>query len=145
MRLPVWILMVVAHCHRLRSHYQQPARTRRRENQYAFQRFSGALAKVSSIRRLRTRSTRPRSLYSIFEPPYRFHYLKRPYEVMPRSAEAVVLPRYFDKDGRELPADAPGPEIAESVYDIKIKKGIKLRAASGLRQRCERQVSSITR
>lgn len=63
--------------------------------------------------------------YAIFEPLYRFHYLKRPYEVAPRTAEAVVVPHYFDKDGRELPADTPGPEIAESLYDIKIKKGIK--------------------
>ena len=62
--------------------------------------------------------------YSIYEPLYRFHYLKRPYEVVPRVAEAVVSPRYFDKNGNELADDAPGPEIAESVYDIKIKKGI---------------------
>ena len=63
--------------------------------------------------------------YSIYEPPYHFHYLKRPYEVAPRAAEAVALPRYYDKSGQELPADAPGPQIAESVYDIKVRKGIK--------------------
>lgn len=63
--------------------------------------------------------------YSMYEPPYHFHYLKRPYEVAPRAAEAVAVPRYFDKNGRELPADAPGKEIAESIYDIKIKNGIR--------------------
>ena len=63
--------------------------------------------------------------YSIYEPPYHFHYLKRPYEVVPRAAEAVAVPRYLDKNGRELPADAQGAEIAESIYDIKIGKGIK--------------------
>jgi ABC-type transport system substrate-binding protein len=62
--------------------------------------------------------------YSIFEPLYRFHYLKRPYQVAPRAAEAIATPRYYDKEGRELPADAPGADIAESVYDIKIRKGI---------------------
>ena len=62
--------------------------------------------------------------YAIFEPLYRFHYLKRPYEVVPRAAEAIATPRYYDKQGRELPADAPGADIAESVYDIKLKKGI---------------------
>ncbi|MEP6609048.1 MAG: ABC transporter substrate-binding protein [Burkholderiaceae bacterium] len=62
--------------------------------------------------------------YSIYEPLYRFHYLKRPYEVAPRTAEAVVTPRYFDKAGGELPADAPGASVAESVYDIRIRKGI---------------------
>src|SRR5512144_673749 len=42
--------------------------------------------------------------YSIYEPLYRFHYLKRPYEIAPRTAEAVAAPRYYDKDGKELPA-----------------------------------------
>src|SRR5512141_1477339 len=35
--------------------------------------------------------------YSIYEPLYRFHYLKRPYQVSPRAATAVVEPRYYDK------------------------------------------------
>ncbi len=63
--------------------------------------------------------------YSIYEPPYRFHYLKRPYEIAPRTAEELAQPRYLDKEGRELPADTPGDQIAETVYDIKIKKGIR--------------------
>ena len=63
--------------------------------------------------------------YSIYEPLYRFHYLKRPYEVAPRAAERVVEPRYYDKDGRELPADAPGDQVAEAVYDIPLRKGIR--------------------
>ena len=63
--------------------------------------------------------------YLVYEPPYHFHYLKRPYEVVARAAEVVSVPRYFDKNGAELSSDAPGEEIAESVYDIKIKKGIK--------------------
>ncbi|HEU0202713.1 MAG TPA: ABC transporter substrate-binding protein [Burkholderiaceae bacterium] len=62
--------------------------------------------------------------YSVYEPPYRFHYLKRPYEVVPRSAAEVVRPRYFDKDGKPLADDAPGQNVAQSVYDIRIKKGI---------------------
>jgi ABC-type transport system substrate-binding protein len=63
--------------------------------------------------------------YSIYEPLYRFHYLKRPYEIAPRTAEAVAMPRYNDKDGKELPPDAPGDQIAEAVYDIRIRKGIR--------------------
>ena len=35
------------------------------------------------------------------------------------------MPRYYDKQGKELPADAPGDRIAESVYDIPIKPGIR--------------------
>ncbi|HZA95617.1 MAG TPA: ABC transporter substrate-binding protein [Burkholderiaceae bacterium] len=63
--------------------------------------------------------------YSVYEPLYRFHYLKRPYEIVPRVAEAIAVPRYFDKSGKELPADARGEEIAEAVYDIKIKRGVR--------------------
>src|SRR5512137_272699 len=53
----------------------------------------------------------PTASYAIDEPPYRFHYLKRPYEVVPRAASAVVEPRYFDRHGRELPVDTPGDRI----------------------------------
>lgn len=62
--------------------------------------------------------------YAVYEPPYAYHYLKRPYVVVPKSAESVAEPRYLDKDGRPLPADAPGDQIAESDYDIHIKPGM---------------------
>jgi ABC-type transport system substrate-binding protein len=62
--------------------------------------------------------------YSVYEPLYRFHYLKRPYEISPRTAEAVAKPVYFDKDGKALPDDAPPDRIAQAVYDIRIRKGI---------------------
>jgi len=62
--------------------------------------------------------------YQIYEPPYGYHYLKRPYELVPKSAAAVVKPRYLDKDGKPLPEDAPGEIVAESIYDVPIKPGI---------------------
>jgi len=62
--------------------------------------------------------------FAVYEPPYRFHYLKRPYQVAPRAAAEVAAPRYYDKDGRALPADASGPQIAQAVYDIRIRAGI---------------------
>ena len=36
----------------------------------------------------------------------------------------MATPTYLDKDGKVLPADAPGELVAESVYDIRIKPGI---------------------
>jgi ABC-type transport system substrate-binding protein len=63
--------------------------------------------------------------YSIYEPLYGYHYLKRPYELTPKTAEAVVPPYYLDAAGKRLPMDAPAQQIAESVYDIKIKPGIQ--------------------
>jgi len=62
--------------------------------------------------------------YGIYEPPYGYHYLKRPFELVPKVAEAVVEPVYLDKAGQRLPADAPGEQVAESVYDIRIKPGV---------------------
>ncbi|MCW7541228.1 ABC transporter substrate-binding protein [Aquabacterium sp. A7-Y] len=63
--------------------------------------------------------------YQVYEPLYGYHYLKRPYELIPRAAAAVVQPRYLDKNGHPLPQDAPGDAIAESVYDVPIRKGIR--------------------
>ena len=62
--------------------------------------------------------------YQIYEPPYGYHYLKRPYQLIGKSAQEVVKPRFYDKDGRLLPDDAPADQVAESVYDVKIKPGI---------------------
>lgn len=62
--------------------------------------------------------------YQIYEPPYGYHYLKRPIQLVPKSAEQVVKPRYVDKNGQPLPDDAPDDQVAESIYDVPIKKGI---------------------
>jgi ABC-type transport system substrate-binding protein len=61
---------------------------------------------------------------SIYEPPYGYHYLKRPIEVIAKTAREVVKPRYIGKNGQPLPDDAPADAVAESVYDIAIKPGI---------------------
>ena len=63
-------------------------------------------------------------MFAVYEPPYAYHYLKRPYEVVPKSALEIATPQYLDKDGRPLPADAPGELVAESDYDVHIKPGI---------------------
>jgi ABC-type transport system substrate-binding protein len=58
----------------------------------------------------------------IYEPPLQYHYLKRPYTLVPMTAEQVPKPRYVDAEGRPLPADAPA--VAFSIYEIRIRKGI---------------------
>jgi ABC-type transport system substrate-binding protein len=62
--------------------------------------------------------------YQVYEALYQYHYLKRPYEVIPLIAERVVEPLYLNARGEELPRDAPAREIAQSVYRIPIKKGV---------------------
>lgn len=61
----------------------------------------------------------------IYEPPLQYHYLKRPYMLIPAVAEEVPVPHYLDAQGRTLPASAPGKEIASTVYEIRIKRGIR--------------------
>jgi ABC-type transport system substrate-binding protein len=61
----------------------------------------------------------------IYEPPLQYHYLKRPYQLVPATVEAVPVPRYVDEQGRELPPEAPPERIAESIYELKLKPGIR--------------------
>ena len=65
-----------------------------------------------------------RFIQQIYEPPLQYHYLKRPYELIPLTAEAVPEPRYFSADGKLLPADAPASSIARAVYEVQIRSGI---------------------
>ncbi len=63
--------------------------------------------------------------YQIYEPLYGYHYLKRPFQLVPKTAAAVAQPRYIDKNGQPLPDDAPADQVAESIYDVPIKTGIR--------------------
>ena len=60
----------------------------------------------------------------IYEPPLQYHYLKRPYTLIPGTADAVPVAKYFDAAGKALPANAPADAVARSVYEIRIRPGI---------------------
>jgi len=62
-------------------------------------------------------------IWQVYEPPLQYHYLKRPYTLVPATAAEIPRPSYFGAAGRELPADAK--DIAYSVYEIHIKPGIR--------------------
>lgn len=61
----------------------------------------------------------------IYEAPLQYHYLKRPYTVIPATAVAVPKPRYLDAQGRALPDGADASRIAYTDYVIDIKRGIR--------------------
>ena len=61
-------------------------------------------------------------IWQVYEPPLQYHYLKRPYTLIPATAAAIPKPRYFSAAGSELPASAR--DVAYSVYEIRIKPGI---------------------
>ena len=61
----------------------------------------------------------------IYEPPLQYHYLKRPYELIPLTATQMPQVSYLDAAGGLLPPDAPGEKVAYSVYEIQIRPGIR--------------------
>jgi oligopeptide transport system substrate-binding protein len=61
----------------------------------------------------------------IYEPPVQYHYLRRPYELVPATAVELPRARYFDARDRELPARTDAKSVAYSIYQIHIKSGIR--------------------
>ncbi|WP_198942541.1 ABC transporter substrate-binding protein [Methyloprofundus sedimenti] len=68
----------------------------------------------------------------IYEPPFQYHYLKRPYELEPLTATQMPEVTYMDSSEKELAMDAPADEIAFSDYIIEIKPGIKFQPHAAL-------------
>jgi len=64
-------------------------------------------------------------LAQIYAPPLQYHYLKRPYQLVPLAASVMPSVTYLDKYHRPLPHDAPAEKIAFSVYEIHIKPGMR--------------------
>jgi len=60
----------------------------------------------------------------IYEPPFQYHYLKRPYQLEALTAETVPVPSYYDKHQRRLPENAIAAQVAYSVYTIRLRQGI---------------------
>ncbi|MBX3617570.1 ABC transporter substrate-binding protein [Nitrosomonas sp.] len=60
----------------------------------------------------------------IYEPPLQYHYLKRPFELIPATAVEMPTVSFYDEAGNLLSADTPVANIAYSIYEISIKPGI---------------------
>lgn len=60
----------------------------------------------------------------IYEPPLQYHYLKRPYTLMPSTAVSLPKVIYLDSSGKILPANTADNAIAFTIYEITIKPGI---------------------
>lgn len=63
-------------------------------------------------------------LGQIYEPPLQYHFLKRPYELVPLTAAEMPVTSYFDKESRPIAGNAPANNVYRAVYRIKIKPGI---------------------
>lgn len=58
----------------------------------------------------------------IYEPPYQYHYLKRPYQLEPLVADAMPQVTYLDENDEPVAEDSDN--IAYSVYTIPLKSGV---------------------
>jgi oligopeptide transport system substrate-binding protein len=61
----------------------------------------------------------------IYEPPFQYHYLKRPYELIPLTATKMPDVQYLNKQGEILGANPDTKDIAYTDYIIDIKQGIQ--------------------
>jgi len=61
---------------------------------------------------------------NIYQPPLQYHYLKRPYELIPFGAETLPQRIYLDASGWPLPDNASADKVAYSEYVIRIRRGI---------------------
>ncbi|MFP6681338.1 MAG: ABC transporter substrate-binding protein [Gammaproteobacteria bacterium] len=60
----------------------------------------------------------------IYEPVVQYHFLKRPYELIPLTAAGVPRPEYRDFENHVLAHDASVDAISTVVYRIEIQSGI---------------------
>lgn len=60
----------------------------------------------------------------VCEPPLQYHFLKRPYTLVPLTATSLPKVSFFDQEGKRLPQNSPSQTIAYSIYEIEIKPGI---------------------
>lgn len=67
-------------------------------------------------------SDESRFIDQIYDAPLAYHYLKRPYELIPNTLEALPDIRYTDAQGNEVAEDSD--QLAYSTYHFKIKPGI---------------------
>jgi ABC-type transport system substrate-binding protein len=73
----------------------------------------------------------------IYEPPLQYHFLKRPYQLIPLTATALPSLHYFDQAGQPVPAHTPADQIAMTEYRITIQSGIRYQPHPAFAQSAE--------
>ena len=60
----------------------------------------------------------------IYMPPLQYHYLKRPYQLVPFGAAMMPRVSYYDARGEVVSAQAPSSAVANTRYEISVRPGI---------------------
>lgn len=61
----------------------------------------------------------------IYQPPLQYHYLKRPFTLIPQTTYGMPLVKYIDEIGNESHTEKDITNIAYSIYEISIKPDIR--------------------
>lgn len=61
----------------------------------------------------------------IYEPPLQYHYLKRPYTLIPSTLVAMPTVIYYDKQGRALPETAPAELVDRTLYRMILRSDVR--------------------
>ena len=61
----------------------------------------------------------------IYEPPLQYHYLERPYALMPATLVAMPEIRFYDRAGRVLSDAAPAEQVAKTTYRLKLREDVR--------------------
>ncbi len=73
----------------------------------------------------------------IYEPPFQYHYLKRPYQVVPLTATRMPDVIYLDQQGEKLGWGIKDGDIAFTDYIIEIKPDIRYQPHPALAKNTE--------
>jgi oligopeptide transport system substrate-binding protein len=66
-----------------------------------------------------------RLIDQVYEPPFTYHYLKRPYTLIPLTASALPAAAFYDADGQPIAdPDPSGTAVARVDYTIRIRPDI---------------------
>ena len=64
-------------------------------------------------------------IQQVYEPPLQYHYLRRPFALVPLSAAELPRTTLLDRAGNALPAGADPARATASMYEIRIQPGIR--------------------
>jgi ABC-type transport system substrate-binding protein len=60
----------------------------------------------------------------IYEPPLQYHFLERPYTLVPLTADGMPEVRFFDASGKQLPDSAEAAVVAYTEYEVRLRPGV---------------------
>ncbi len=116
----LWFCVVAAACGETAWNNPYPAEDR--EKNILYRGFSERPKHLDPVRSYS--SNEYELIGQIYEPPLQYHYLKRPYTLVPLTATEMPAVSYHDAEGRQLPESAPAEQVATSIYEIRLKPGI---------------------